>query len=317
MTPTKEQVLTIPRSVFIEQGAFNGFKKLDQDTPDLGIYLQGAPVQHAKFVDREEAESNQWLKQIIPYVVLTSEDKVFLYRRGKKGSEEKLHDNYSIGIGGHINPEDDEEPFLAFVKGAVREIKEEIGLDLDPNIIMGSAIGLVNDESNAVGRVHLGAVLMIQIAAVSQQTIIDNCENTLVEPQWIPMYELENPELSTRLETWSKFVADHIIEKISKNGKWDDKAFRERVALLSIAAANLSSAATGFLMQESPRGHMISKAMVEEAAGETQCMLAGLITHDDIHGHEVKRCAKEFHQDLARIVKHQTVNEQTIIEKLS
>jgi predicted NUDIX family phosphoesterase len=316
MTDNPEQVLTIPRSIFIEQGPFEGFKKLDDTTPDLGIYLQGAPVQHARFMNRDQAEASQFHKQIIPYCILLSEDKVFLYRRGKAGSEQKLHDKYSIGIGGHINPEDDEEPFLAFIKGAVREVKEEVGLDLDPNIVMGAAIGLVNDESNQVGAVHLGVVLTIKIAAVSQQQIVDMCEDTLVEAQWVPLYELENPDLKPRLETWSQFVADHMLSELSKDAKWEDKAFRERVGLLAISASNLVSSAVGLLMQETPRGHVMSRKMTEEGAGEVQCMLAGLIANDDIDGNEVKKNAKDFHSELGRIVKYQTVTEKTIIEKI-
>jgi predicted NUDIX family phosphoesterase len=104
MTEKPEQVLTIPRSIFTEHCSFEGFKKLDEDTPELGIFLQGAPVQHARFMNRDEAEESAFHKQLIPYVILMSEDKIFLYRRGEKGSEARLHDQYSIGIGGHINP---------------------------------------------------------------------------------------------------------------------------------------------------------------------------------------------------------------------
>jgi predicted NUDIX family phosphoesterase len=316
MTQQAEQVLVIPRSQFIEHEPFVGFRSIDGRS-DLGDYLQGAPVRVASFMNRSEAENNPFFLQIIPYIVIMSEDKVFLYRRGEIGSEARLHGKYSIGIGGHINPEDDEkqEPFYAFLNGAVRELREEVGVDVTIEALQGSAVGLVNDDSNDVGRVHLGVVLVIKVSAATAQDMLKTCENTMLEPQWIPLYELENPQLSSQFETWSGFVAHHLIDDACKDAKWDDKAFRERVAMLSISAANLSSSATSFLIQESPRGHMISKAMVETGAGEVQCMLAGLIGNDDIEGHEVKKAAKEFHETLGQIVKHQKITIKDITLK--
>lgn len=308
MTQPAESVLVIPRSAFIEHESFEGFRSLEGRT-DLGDYLQGAPTKVAQFLNRDEAETNPFFLQLIPYVILLSEDNIFLYRRGSIGSESRLHGQYSIGLGGHVNSEDDPsgEPFYAFLNGAARELQEEVGLTVDLETLRGSAIGLVNDELTDVSKVHLGVVLIIKVSAAMAKDILSKCENTMLEPQWIPLYELENPQLATQFESWSSYVASHLIAQACQEPKWDDKGFRERVAMLSISAANLSSSATSFLLQESPRGHMISKAMVEAGAGEVQCMLAGLIGNADIEGHEVKKAAKEFHATLGEIVKHQKV----------
>jgi predicted NUDIX family phosphoesterase len=268
-------------------------------------------------MDRAEAEINPFFLQIIPYIILLSEDKIFLYRRGEIGSEDRLHGKYSIGVGGHINPEDDPDgqPFYAFVNGAARELREEVGVNVSIDTLEGSAIGLLHDDSNDVGRVHLGVVLTIKVGAAMAADMLKTCENTMLEAQWIPLYELENPQLATQFETWSGFVAKHLISEACADAKWACPAFRERVTMLSISAANLSSSASSFLMQETPRGHMISKAMVETGAGEVQCMLAGLIGNGDIEGHEVKKAAKEFHATLSQIVKHQKFTEKDVTLK--
>lgn len=316
MTQQPENVLVIPRSLFIEHEPFTGFRSLDGRS-DLGDYLQGSPVKHASFMPRDEVETNPFFLQIIPYVILLSEDKVFLYRRGKLGSEDRLHGQYSIGLGGHINDTDEAsgEPFYAFLNGAARELREEVGVNVSIDTLQGSAIGLVNDESTDVSKVHLGVVLVIKVSAAMAQDMLKTCENTLLEPQWIPLYELENPQLATQFETWSSFVAQHLIKDACVDAKWDDKAFRERVTMLSVTAANLASSASSFLMQESPRGHMISKSMVETGAGEVQCMLAGLIANNDIEGHEVKKAAKDFHETLGEIVRHQKITVKDITLK--
>lgn len=316
MTPSAENVLVIPRSAFIEHEPFTGFRSLDGRT-DLGDYLQGAPQKVALFMPREEVENNPFYLQLIPYIVLLSEENVFLYRRGKIGSEDRLHGKYSIGIGGHINDTDDsagQEPFYAFMNGAIREIKEEVGVNISFENLEGCAVGMVHDDSNEVGNVHLGVVMIIKLPEITAKGLIQVCEQSMLEPQWIPLYELENPQLSSQFETWSGFVAQHLISEACKDAKWECPAFRERVTLLSVSSANLAAASAGFLLQESPRGHMISKALVETGAGEVQCMLAGLIGNADIEGHLVKKAAKDFHADLGQFVKHQkvTIKELTI-----
>ena len=316
MTTSEENVLVIPRSAFIEHESFNGFRSLCGRT-DLGDYLQGAPQKVASFMPREEVENNPFFLQLIPYIVLLSEENVFLYRRGKVGAEDRLHGKYSIGIGGHINDTDDsagQEPFYAFMNGAIREIKEETGVDVSFEALQGSVIGMVHDDSNPVGQVHLGIVMAIKLSEVHAKGLIQVCEAEMLEPQWIPLYELENPTLSSQFETWSGFVAKHLISEACEDAKWACPAFRERVTLLSISSANLAAVSAGFLLQESPRGHMISKSLVETGAGEVQCMLAGLIGNADIEGHLVKKAAKDFHADLGNFVKHQkvTIKELTI-----
>lgn len=313
MTHEEEKVLVIPRSAFIERGGFSGWKSLEGEE-DLGIYLQGSPSRVAMFMPRGEVENNPFYLQLIPYVTIISGDRVFLYRRGEIGSESRLHGKYSIGIGGHINDTDDREPFYAFVNGVIREVREEIGIDLSMLDMQQCVKGLIYDDSTPVGQVHLGISIHINVSEVMASAIIEECEHSMLEPQWIPNYEVENPKLADQFENWSRIVAGNMTAEWSKGAKWTDMAFRERVTLLAVSASNLAASSSGFLLQESPRAHMISKAMVETSAGEVQCMLAGLIAHNDIEGHLVKKEAKKFHEDLANFVKHQkvTVKDLTI-----
>ena len=57
-------------------------------------------------MERDYAERRPELKQVIPYGIVTCEERVLLVRRTKGGGEARLHDKLSIGIGGHINPVD-------------------------------------------------------------------------------------------------------------------------------------------------------------------------------------------------------------------
>src|SRR5688572_9668213 len=63
---------------------------------------------HGFFVERRAAEQNSAWKQIIPYVVVRRGESILLLERKKKQGEVRLHGKLSIGVGGHINPVDDE-----------------------------------------------------------------------------------------------------------------------------------------------------------------------------------------------------------------
>ena len=48
-------------------------------------------------------DSDNTVRQIIPYVILRRGRHYFLLRRLKKQTETRLHEKLSLGVGGHIN----------------------------------------------------------------------------------------------------------------------------------------------------------------------------------------------------------------------
>ena len=89
-------------------------------------------------------------KQIIPYLVLRDGPRIFLMRRTRAGGDERLHDRYSIGVGGHVNPEDGD-----VVGGLRREWAEEIEADFEPEFRPSACS---TTTTTPVGAVHLGLV---------------------------------------------------------------------------------------------------------------------------------------------------------------
>ena len=71
-------------------------------------------------------------------------------RRTRAGADRRLHDRYSIGVGGHINPGDG-----GLLGGLRREWQEELEADFEPEFRL---VGLLNDDATDVGSVHLGVV---------------------------------------------------------------------------------------------------------------------------------------------------------------
>ena len=116
--------------------------------------LAGLIRREGAFRPRSEMEADPAWKQVIPYPVLRDGDAWYLMRRTRAGGDARLHDRYSIGVGGHVNPEDgglDGDLGTALR----REWHEELVVDFVPSFRF---VGLLNDDTTPVGQVHIGLV---------------------------------------------------------------------------------------------------------------------------------------------------------------
>jgi predicted NUDIX family phosphoesterase len=149
------------------------------------------------FIDRPTAETSPQFKQIIPYVVLRHVDDFYLLRRTTKQTEARLHHKLSLGIGGHINPD---TPTL--LGGLRKELEEEVAV-AEPYDL--SFVGILNDDSTDVGRVHLGAVYLLEPAS----PVVTVRETEKMTGSWAPRAALA--PLREAMETWSQIVYDRFI----------------------------------------------------------------------------------------------------------
>jgi predicted NUDIX family phosphoesterase len=113
-----------------------------------------------------------------------------------------LHDKLSIGIGGHINPAEGILAADLIQNGLSREVNEEL------HIARGyqeRLIGLINDDTTDVGRVHLG--VLFEIEASSRDVTVR--ETTKMDGDWALPGRLGDSY--ERLETWSQIVYDSYL----------------------------------------------------------------------------------------------------------
>ena len=175
---------------------------------DVTTYMERAR-KNGFFVERRWAERDSSLKQIIPYTLVSDGSRVLQLRRLKKGGEPRLHGKLSIGVGGHINPPDaehDPRDKDLIAAGAWRELSEEIHIQGEAPV---RVVGLVNDESNPVGSVHLGVVCLATLKPGTQVKVreVDQLEGEMVPAEDV-MANANDPD--TRMETWSSLVAKHL-----------------------------------------------------------------------------------------------------------
>src|SRR5947209_1745649 len=109
-----------------------------------------------KFLPRSQVEQDESHKQIIPYICIRHADSFVLLQRTKKQSEARLHNKFSLGIGGHINEQELAAGATDLVQaGLLRELREEITVADGWKL---NLIGTIYDSSTPVGRVHFGIV---------------------------------------------------------------------------------------------------------------------------------------------------------------
>ncbi len=152
MTVATEQVLVVRREDIFPDGAWHGFV-----TDDLDRHQRVIRGSHF-FKPRAEVENDSNFQQIIPYVVFRHGDRYLLTHRLRASSEKRLRKQYSLGVGGHINPGDLQggDPIL---DGLKREWAEEVIYD---GTFEAKLLGLLNEESSPVSKVHLGVVFLVE-----------------------------------------------------------------------------------------------------------------------------------------------------------
>lgn len=156
-------------------------------------------------VRRGDAENDDTLKQPIPYVIIRRGESVFLYKRLGKGGETRLHDQLSIGVGGHMNKEYnywDENLSI----NILRELEEELEIKTKHKfVIKPKPIGLINDDLNEVGRMHICILLIVDIP---HEASVEVKETDTLEGYWVRIKDLKKSPLHEQLETWSQMAAD-------------------------------------------------------------------------------------------------------------
>lgn len=191
-----ERVLVLPRAAIPRGTEFRGVRRVDES---VLRELRAVVAEHGRYLERPRAEEDPAYKQLIPYVVVRDRERVFLMQRTDAGGDARLHGKASIGVGGHLNPVDQGED--ALMAGLRREWAEELEAEWEPEFRL---VGLLNDDTNPVGSVHLGVVFEVQ----AEGRPIDVREHDKLIGGFAGTDELR--AAWDRLETWSRLVAEAL-----------------------------------------------------------------------------------------------------------
>jgi predicted NUDIX family phosphoesterase len=192
-----EQVLVVPRASVIRNEGWLGMRADGLEATLEAVRTDGF------FMRRGDAEDDPTHKQVIPYLVLRDGHRWFLLRRTRAGGDARLHDLWSIGVGGHLNPGDGD------VEGGLRrEWAEELVADFEPAF---EPVGLLNDDTTPVGAVHLGVVFVAD-AGGRAVTIreVDKLTGAFATTDDVAA-------VRDAMETWSRLVFDALTEPAAES----------------------------------------------------------------------------------------------------
>jgi predicted NUDIX family phosphoesterase len=187
---TGEQVFVVPRDAVPEAASWYGMR-----TEGLGEFVE-AVERDGRYEPRVQMEANPSFKQVIPYLVLRDGPRYFLMQRTAAGADARLHNRYSIGVGGHLNPGDG-----GVLGGLRREWDEELIADFYPEFRL---VAMLNDDTTPVGAVHLGAVYVADVggrAVAVRET--HKLSGGFAAPAAVAM-------VVERMETWSRLCFEFL-----------------------------------------------------------------------------------------------------------
>jgi predicted NUDIX family phosphoesterase len=165
---------------------------------------------------RGPAENDPLFKQLIPYAIIKQGDQYFSYERLKGGGESRLFNKLSLGVGGHMNYTGEKDSIdEAVSKNLFRELNEELIIQnnfhhmaISLDVLKPKVVGLVNDDNNTVGQVHLGIIYLIEIAL---DVAIKVREKDTLKGLWLTKDLLNKSFYFDRLESWSQLFVKHIL----------------------------------------------------------------------------------------------------------
>lgn len=218
--PSKERVLVFPSALLDKLGRFQGVRSNFERT-----YETLFADQTCVGMDRTRAESDDEHKQVLTYIMVRRGDQLLAFRRGVYNrTEDMLRGRDCVGFGGHVN-DLDITLFSGFSdKGtiehsAARELLEELRLppaDVE-RVWRGEGlrvIGLLNDDSSAVGRRHFAVIFEYEVSDASSWDEPVRGENSINKLRWLSA-KSEGVELSS-FEYWSQLVMRSYTREIVK-----------------------------------------------------------------------------------------------------
>lgn len=198
MSKFDEQIIVVSRELLFdnEKNAFNGFlSKNDVQGEEIFNTFKNYEVKR-----RGDMEEDPSYKQLISYCLLENEnDEILVYQRLSGGGEERLHGQSSVGVGGHMNNVAGADSINEVLRvNAQRELNEEVGLSEDRSQNM-EYIGFINDDTNAVGKVHIGVVFKIKV----KSSDVEVRETDTLKINWVSQDEIND---LNHFESWSALI---------------------------------------------------------------------------------------------------------------
>lgn len=284
--------LAISREAYEATGKINGFVRIGE-SPGFQAYLGNG---HTK------TKGLRWIGEntkpdeliILGYYLITRGENVMVFDEGEG--------MVSIGVGVcPTNHYDAEDAFWAYVAAMKAALEGLAGIVAGETQIVRSVIGMITDGDEKSEATALSIVHSINIDPAQEKKIIENLAKNNIAARFVTPLEAAN---SNHCDPFSEMISKALLEK-PENPKWECPAFRERMAWLSIFAANVSAAATGLALQDSDRAFRLGQAQLEEFIGKMNITVSGALFNHDISLSNIDAAIKAASKEMSEIMVHQ------------
>lgn len=166
-------------------------------------------LKHPEPMLRFIAEEDPSFRQHVVYMTILDKRARKIYTTYRKGGDTRLLGQYSIGIGGHMEPGD-----KSWTQALNRELEEELmapALQISPDELPH---GFICSSLSPVDRVHIGIVYIMQ--ADSRRCPLAIRESNKLSGQWMDLSRLKALSDAGALESWSQMVLEEILRKIEE-----------------------------------------------------------------------------------------------------
>jgi predicted NUDIX family phosphoesterase len=150
---TRPAVLVVPLESVSRLYKREGFYCDKQDTD---LVMKAIEV-HGRFLQRDEAEQDAGLKQIVAYGLIRNHERILCVRRARNNRRSNLRLRYTVLFGGHVDDADrsSRDPLRDCL---LRELREELAV-VPPKL--PNLMGCVADPSSFGGQLHLGVIFEV------------------------------------------------------------------------------------------------------------------------------------------------------------
>jgi len=199
--PIDEDILVFPATLLAD---FVGEPGLHCGECDVEALLRACYS-----MPRVKAEDDPSVIQLVSFYLVQHDKMMLTHKRTKRLPESRLHGFYSVGFGGHLNPDDIPTLFISQfsdIRSALpyimRELEEELILPRAPEI---DFCGLLYDDARQVSRQHLGMVYDVQLESrefeIGERGFLTNPQFESLENILAHIDDFEN---------WSQLIARQL-----------------------------------------------------------------------------------------------------------
>lgn len=216
--PSSENVLVFPAALLEKIGRFQGIKRHWKKIAKIVLN-----VESTSYLNRMIAEDTDSLKQVLTYILVMRGDKLLSFKRGRYNrAVDFLRGAQCVGFGGHATEADltvFDPGYMGLRANAARELREELHLPRKDLVRLDNGeglevVGVLNDDSSAVGKRHFAFILRYEVSDDPSWDTPERGESSITQLRWI---DLSSPQLQLRnFEYWSQLCLREFFSDVVK-----------------------------------------------------------------------------------------------------